>query len=200
MLQRSLAEHALDCLAGTAWRGRERADCEPEDEHFNTKGIIGHQLGKRGFLRWWSGLVLLVHTSGTRSGQRGKAPMAHFDPQTCHRKPHLSPDPRPPSTAAQYRDSSSSTTARACLSSQHTVRERIKPKLSGVRGLFVLLVAHNNRLGHRWWRGLFFVTRYTLHRAPVGQRRPRVLIGWPLPLGFGLGGCLLLARRGRVCV
>ena len=36
-------------------------------------------------------------------------------------------------------------------------------------------------------------------RAPVGQG-PRVLVGWPLPLGFGLGGCLLLARRGRVCV
>ena len=31
-------------------------------------------------------------------------------------------------------------------------------------------------------------------------RDPRVLIGWPLPLGFGLVGCLLLARRGRVYV
>ena len=31
-------------------------------------------------------------------------------------------------------------------------------------------------------------------------RDPRVLIGWPLPLGFGLDGCLLLARRGRVYV
>ena len=31
-------------------------------------------------------------------------------------------------------------------------------------------------------------------------RGPRVLIGWPLPLGFGLGGCLPLARRGRVYV
>ena len=31
-------------------------------------------------------------------------------------------------------------------------------------------------------------------------RGPRVPIGWPLPLGFGLGGSLLLARRGRVCV
>ena len=28
----------------------------------------------------------------------------------------------------------------------------------------------------------------------------RVMIGWPLPLGFGLDGCLLLARRGRVYV
>ena len=28
----------------------------------------------------------------------------------------------------------------------------------------------------------------------------RVLIGWPFPLGFGLGGRLLLARRGRVYV
>ena len=31
-------------------------------------------------------------------------------------------------------------------------------------------------------------------------RDPRVLIGWPLPLGFGLDGRLLLARRGRVYV
>ena len=29
---------------------------------------------------------------------------------------------------------------------------------------------------------------------------PRVLIGWPFPLGFGLDGRLLLARRGRVYV
>ena len=41
--------------------------------------------------------------------------------------------------------------------------------------------------------------------APPSTVRPlaretRVLIGWPLPLGLGLGGCLLLARRGRVCV
>ena len=28
-------------------------------------------------------------------------------------------------------------------------------------------------------------------------RAPRVLVGWPLPLGFGLDGRLLLARRGR---
>jgi len=51
----------------------------------------------------------------------------------------------------------SSTTARACLSSQHTTRERSKPKPSGVCGLFVLLVAHNNRLGHPWCRVLSFV-------------------------------------------
>ena len=31
-------------------------------------------------------------------------------------------------------------------------------------------------------------------------RGPRVLIGLPLPLGFGLDGRLLLARRGRVYV
>ena len=35
----------------------------------------GLQLEKRGFLWWWSELVLLVHTSETRSGQWGKAPM-----------------------------------------------------------------------------------------------------------------------------
>ena len=31
-------------------------------------------------------------------------------------------------------------------------------------------------------------------------RDPRVLVGLPLPLRFGLDGRLLLARRGRVCV
>ena len=31
-------------------------------------------------------------------------------------------------------------------------------------------------------------------------RGARVLVGWPLPLGFGLDGRLLLARRGRVYV
>ena len=31
-------------------------------------------------------------------------------------------------------------------------------------------------------------------------RDPRVLIGLPLPFRFGLGGCLLLAQRGRVYV
>ena len=31
-------------------------------------------------------------------------------------------------------------------------------------------------------------------------RDPWILIGWPFPLGFGLGGRLLLARRGRVYV
>ena len=39
-------------------------------------------------------------------------------------------------------------------------------------------------------------------RSGEPPRDPRVpvLIGWPLPLGFGLGGRLLLARRGRVFV
>ena len=31
-------------------------------------------------------------------------------------------------------------------------------------------------------------------------RDPRVLVGWPFPLGFGLDGRLLLERRGRVYV
>ena len=48
-------------------------------------------------------------------------------------------------------------------------------------------------------RGLGGARFGTLHRAPVGQG-PRVLVGWPFPLGFGLDGRLLLARRGRVYV
>ena len=46
----------------------------------------------------------------------------------------------------------SSTAARACLSSQHTTRERARPIQSRARGLFVLTVGHNNRLGRpRCW-------------------------------------------------
>ena len=41
----------------------------------------------------------------------------------------------------------SSTAARACLSSYHTVRERTRPIPSRARGLFRLIVGHNNHLG-----------------------------------------------------
>ena len=40
----------------------------------------------------------------------------------------------------------SSTAARACLSSQHTARERTWPIPSRARGLLMLIVGHNNRL------------------------------------------------------
>ena len=51
----------------------------------------------------------------------------------------------------------SSTAARACLSSQHTARERTRPIPSRVRGLFMLIVVHNNRLGRPRCRVLSFV-------------------------------------------
>ena len=46
---------------------------------------------------------------------------------------------------------------------------------------------------------------WVCHRVAPSTVRPlardlRVLIGWPFPLGFGLDGRLLLARRGRVYV
>ena len=46
---------------------------------------------------------------------------------------------------------------------------------------------------------------YGLRGAEPSTVRPlardlRVLVGWPFPLGFGLDGRLLLARRGRVYV
>ena len=48
-------------------------------------------------------------------------------------------------------------------------------------------------------------THTQTHAAPSTTARPlardpRVLIAWPLPLGFGLDGRLLLERRGRACV
>ena len=38
------------------------------------------------------------------------------------------------------------------------------------------------------------------HCGRICGAAPSVLIGWPLPLGFGLDGRLLLERRGRVRV
>ena len=35
---------------------------------------------------------------------------------------------------------------------------------------------------------------------PLAREDPRVLVGWPFPLDFGLDGRLLLARRGRIDV
>ena len=49
----------------------------------------------------------------------------------------------------------------------------------------------------RNWGGAMRATPRTVR--PLA-RDPQVLIGWPLPLGFGLDGRLLLARRGRVYV
>ena len=47
---------------------------------------------------------------------------------------------------------------------------------------------------------LFYSARKMMSWAVPLARDPRALIGGPLPLGFGLGGCLLMARRWRVCV
>ena len=49
------------------------------------------------------------------------------------------------------------------------------------------------------WRS-FAPTTVRPSLAKAWARDPRVPIGWPLPLGFGLDGRLLLARRGRVYV
>jgi len=52
----------------------------------------------------------------------------------------------------------------------------------------------------------FHTGRPASHPPPCARwpgipcRDPRVLIGWPFPLGSGLDGRLLLARRGRVYV
>jgi len=51
----------------------------------------------------------------------------------------------------------SSTAVRACLSSQHTTRERGRPIPSRARGLFMLVVDHKNRLGRPRCRVLSFV-------------------------------------------
>ena len=63
------------------------------------------------------------------------------------------------------------------------------------------LADHHGARGGGWLINYHFIIRLgsaggTLPPSTVRPlaRGPRVLIGWPLPLGFGLGGCLLLAR------
>ena len=65
----------------------------------------------------------------------------------------------------------SSTAARACLSSQHTARERTRPIPSRARGLFMLLVGHNNRLG------LEEIQRKSRVREWTPQNAPRIRAG-----------------------
>jgi hypothetical protein len=47
---------------------------------------------------------------------------------------------------------------------------------------------------------LFFLPPFSEFGEIVIFKSLTCLVCWPLPLGFGLGGRLLLARRGRVCV
>ena len=50
-------------------------------------------------------------------------------------------------------------------------------------------------------RGVCCADRTVLSRPQLASSWFSKTVCWPpLPLGFGLGGCLLLARRGRVCV
>ena len=57
-----------------------------------------------------------------------------------------------PDADSSFYFSFSSTTARACLSSQNTARERTRPIPSRARGLFILIAGNNNRMGRpRWW-------------------------------------------------
>ena len=45
-----------------------------------------------------------VDERGKEWSQQARHAVAHSDPQICHRNPPLSPAPRPPSIATQYRD------------------------------------------------------------------------------------------------
>ena len=49
-------------------------------------------------------------------------------------------------------------------------------------------------------RGVCRADRTVLSRPRLASSWFWTTICWPLPLGFGLDGCLLLERRGRVCV
>ena len=66
----------------------------------------------------------------------------------------------------------------------------------GRRLLFGEGLAQSVPLHERW---LQHALRVPSTVRPLA-RDPRVLVGWPFPLGFGLDGRLLLARRGRVYV
>ena len=82
------------------------------------------------------------------------------------------------------------------------------PEVDLRRGWFLLRSALSDRGGQldiKIVRGLLRGLSALHNTASDGTvrplaRDPRVLIGWPLPLSFGLDGRLLLARRGRVYV
>ena len=79
---------------------------EDEHEHFNTQGSFGTSAGEDRLpvVMEWACLARVGERGKEDWTQQAKHAVSHSDPQICHRNPPLSPAPRPPSIAAQYRD------------------------------------------------------------------------------------------------
>ena len=58
------------------------------------RGVLGPQLVRRGFLWWWSGLVLLMNTSEARSGRSRQGMQWHTLTHKSDTGTPLSPQPR----------------------------------------------------------------------------------------------------------
>ena len=82
----------FDVRAGRQHRLMPMASARHLCSH-SRREFCGSLAGEERFPVVVSGLVLLVHASGTRSGQQATSQINHSDPEICHRKPPLFPSP-----------------------------------------------------------------------------------------------------------
>ena len=91
-------ERAMASADATAAQGG-RALSRTKLGMWRVGGVLRPQLVRRGFLWWCAGLSCSCGRARQRAGTAGKGSSDNSDPQICHRKPPLSPAPRPSSIA-----------------------------------------------------------------------------------------------------
>ena len=99
------------------------------------RGVLGPQLVRRGFLWWCAGLSCSCGRARQGVGTAGKGSSDNSDPQICHRKPPLSPAPRPSSIA--YSNTGTNRTGipiHHSMSLHHPLPEVASPGRSAERG------------------------------------------------------------------
>ena len=160
----------------------------------NTGGAADRNGSGRGRGAWCGGME-----RRRRSGQSGNSPFWCGTPKKINHPPpkKIAKSKKTPKKTQKTHKKHKNTPKRRKKHPQKKSRSRAK-NIPCSKNYLVLLIPpdHQQRREFPLWER---------RRAAPSTVRPlardlRVLIGWPFPLGLGLDGRLLLARRGRVCV
>ena len=116
------------------------------------RGVLGPQLVRRGFLWWCAGLSCSCGRARQGAVQQARAAVSHSDPQICHRKPPLSPAPRPSSIAYSNTGTSLRETTGACSCVPCRGHDRARA-LSLTRKMSARRQAQTRRAQPRPWTG-----------------------------------------------
>ena len=160
----------------------------------NTGGAADRNGSGRGRGAWCGGME-----RRRRSGQSGNSPFWCGTPQKINHPPKKNRQKHKNAKKKRKTPIKSTKTPQKGEKNTHKKNSRSRAKnIPCSKNYLVLLIPpdHQQRREFPLWER---------RRAAPSTVRPlardlRVLIGWPFPLGLGLDGRLLLARRGRVCV